>query len=252
MVPPRVQLCPSHTPEDRDIPRGAGSSVTFPRHRGTRCDMSPNSCTRVATTGARPPAHVASSRLEAAEAGPDPLQSPQFLFTSSFRPSKKGSQGGCTPGHSLSHGHWQRHSGSCALARGTHGTGQGWDRESCQMGPSRGHRPRARTLDCPRAQGRWFVSPPSPDLPSPAQCVCSAEGFWESRQRAKPFSKRIVTHKNPWLDLTEQGLEGTGMEPHLQRQELSLEGPPAPRDELGSLQTPWESPGTTIQPSSMG
>lgn len=182
MVPPRVQLCPSHTPGDRGIPRGAGSSVPFPRRGGARCDVSPNNCTRVATTGARPPAHVASSRLEAAEAGPDPLQSPQFLFTSSFRPSKKGSQGGCTPGHSVPR----------ALAEAQW---QGWDRESCQMGPSRGHRPHARTLDCPGARGRWFVSPPSPDLPSPAQCVCSAEGFWESRQRARPFSKRIVTDR---------------------------------------------------------
>lgn len=172
MVPPRVQLCEG---------TGAGWLLPHPWGQGhsqrgqepcalsQRCDCPQNSCTRVTTAGARPPARVTSGRAGAAEPAQTPPQSPQFLLTSRFRLLKKG-----VPGWLQPRPLWQKHGGSCP-----HGTGQGGDRSSCQLRPSWGHRPCGRTLDWPRTPGRGFVAPLA-RLCHPQHS--SAEEFWEFRQ----------------------------------------------------------------------
>lgn len=178
MVPPRVQLCEG---------TGVGWLLPHPWGQG-HSQRGQEPCVLSQRCDCPQAAAAVWPRQELghqpgwlpAERGQQRPQTPSRLPNSGSPAAlgfKKGGPRVAVPPATLSPEDWQRHGGSCP-----HGTGQGGDRDSCQLGPSRGHRPCDRSLACSRTPGRGFVSPPCPSVSSPAQCVCSAEEFWEFRQ----------------------------------------------------------------------
>lgn len=125
------------------------------------------------------------------------------------------------------HQRWQQHGVSCAPARRGTRDGHG---ESCQLGPSRGHRHRAG-LGLPghstrsRGTAGWGRS-----------ChprVCTAE---ELRRRARPLSKCVMTHENKLSqDLAEHRARerGQSFSSEGSREHGALpSGTPQPQDKL--------------------